>query len=384
MTIESATPVNHGVAKASQPASAGKGKAAATGGADPLGFFAMLSAADDALALSADTSVLAQGAGGGLAQGDPKDDEASPLGLDAGALAGWVLGVPVPVSQEAAPSGEAVANTAGGTPPAGARRQAWSAVEPQMQPGGAVLAMAHKAGKATPQGTADLQKAQDGAAAVVSQGHEDASRRLLDAEVSRVQELVSTVGLENKAPAGAAVAQASVAERRGAEPITAKAAPADANYFQPQAASAPMGMDGVVATSSSVPTEAYVAEQVTYWMTQDVQNAELTLDGMGLSPVEVSISMQGNEAQVAFRTDELHARAAIENASAQLKDSLQSQGVVLAGMSVGTSHSGDASGQGGRPRQEGRQATVATLAPVPADSPARARIQQGRALDLFV
>lgn len=384
MTIESATPASHGVAKASQPASASKGKTTSTGGADPMGFFAMLSAADDALALSADTSGLAQGADGGLAQGDPKDDDALPLGADAGALAGWVLGVPVPAQQAVAPTGDAGASTPGGTPLAGAKRHAWSAVEPEAQPGGALLAMAHKAGKATSQGTADLQKAQEGTAAVVSQGHEDASRKLLDAEVSRVQELVSTVGLEPKAPAVAVSVQASSGERRGQDPIAAKAAPADVNYFQPQAASAPMGMDGVVAASSTVPTEACVAEQVTYWMTQDVQNAELTLDGMGLSPVEVSISMQGNEAQVAFRTDELHARAAIENASAQLKDSLQSQGVVLAGMSVGTSHSGDASGQGGRPRQEGRQATVATLAPVPTDSPARARIQQGRALDLFV
>ena len=35
--------------------------------------------------------------------------------------------------------------------------------------------------------------------------------------------------------------------------------------------------------------EMQVAEQVTYWVSQNVQNAELKLDGLGQSPVEVSI-----------------------------------------------------------------------------------------------
>jgi flagellar hook-length control protein FliK len=380
MTIE-LTPVSHGVAKTSQPVANGKGKAASATAADALGFFAMLSAADDALTLSADASGLASGSGGTLASAEPEEADVLALEADVSALAGWVLGVPAPVAKDVPPLGEGGAPTPG-APLAGARRPAWSAVEPETQPSNALLAATHKAGKTT--STADLQKSQDGPSVALPQGHEDVSRKLFDAEMVRVREAVSTLGLESKAVSAPVAAQASVGERRVLEPVVAKASPTDATYFQTQGASAPMGMDGVVATQASMPLEAYVAEQVTYWIGQEVQSAELTLDGMGFSPVEVSISMQGNEAQVAFRTDELHARDAIENASAQLKDLLQSQGVVLTGMSVGTSHSGDASGQGGRPRQEGRQATVMAPAPVEAESSARARIPQGRALDLFV
>ena len=61
--------------------------------------------------------------------------------------------------------------------------------------------------------------------------------------------------------------------------------------------------------------------------------AEMKLEGLGDSPVEVSISMNGNQAHVAFRTDEVQARDALENAGVQLKEMLQRDGVVLSGMS---------------------------------------------------
>ena len=67
-----------------------------------------------------------------------------------------------------------------------------------------------------------------------------------------------------------------------------------------------------MATQSAAPLEAYIAEQVTYWISQDVQSAELTLDGMGASPVEVSISMQGNEAHITFRSDDAATREVLE------------------------------------------------------------------------
>ena len=379
MSIES-TPASHSLAKAAQPAAGGKGKATPAVAGDALGFFAMLSAADDALALSAGASGLAEGSGERALSGAGPQGADDLLEADANALAGWVLGVPVPVEQEAVSSGGAPATASGGHFP-GAGRPAWS-VDAEAHANGVLSATPRKAGKTT--ATADLQKAQDGPAPAVPLGHDVAASKLFDEEMVRVQEIVSTLGLEVRESSAPSAAQVTMGERRLLEPAAAKAAPADVSYFQSQATSAPMGMDGVVAAQSSMPLEAYVAEQVTYWIAQDVQNAELTLDGMGFSPVEVSISMQGNEAQVAFRTDELHARDAIESASEQLKDALQRQGVLLTGMSVGTSHSGDASGQGRRPRQEGRQVVVTALAPVPVDSPVQTKIPQGRALDLFV
>ncbi len=132
------------------------------------------------------------------------------------------------------------------------------------------------------------------------------------------------------------------------------------------------------------PTEALVAEKVSYWISNNVQNAEMKLDGIGERPVEVSIRMQGNEAHVSFRTDELQTRAALENAGVHLKDLLQREGLVLSGVSVGTAGTGDSGAQDRKSRQGARQATVAALQPVRADSHAMSGRVTSTGLDLFV
>jgi flagellar hook-length control protein FliK len=103
-----------------------------------------------------------------------------------------------------------------------------------------------------------------------------------------------------------------------------------------------------------------------------------------VNPVEVSITMQGNEAHVAFGTDELQARDALEHASSHLKDMLERQGVMLSGVSVGTSNTGDSAGQGRRQRSDARQGTVISAQPVTVDDRSAARVPNGRAVDLFV
>jgi flagellar hook-length control protein FliK len=134
--------------------------------------------------------------------------------------------------------------------------------------------------------------------------------------------------------------------------------------------------------------EMQVAEQVSYWVSHNVQNAELSLDGLGQSPVQVSISLQGNEAQISFRTDEAAAREVLQNAGAHLKDMLQSEGLVLTGVSVGHSGSGNADGGERRPRQNVRQTAIAPLQSSNADSrPGRRTASMGsagQAVDLFV
>lgn len=371
MSIES-TSTSPAVGKAAHAGAGGKGATAVAG--DALGFLAMLSAADDALTLSADTSGLADGAGGEGASPlfDP-DKDLLALDADANALAGWVLGVPVPVAQDTAP------RTSAGRAPGVAGAADAGAVGSVLLP-----SASRKAGKVL--GTSELQQAQSVHNTGVSQGPEQRSQQIPEAKLMPAATEVALAPSQEIPEVAPMAVLAALGERHSPEhPVGMKAAaPTEGSYFQPQAASAPMGMDGVVAAQSAAPLEAYVAEQVSYWIAQDVQSAELTLDGMGASPVEVSISMQGNEAQVAFRTDELHARAAIENASEQLKASLQRQGVMLTGMSVGTSHGGDASGQGRRQRQEGRQAVVTGLAPAPSEAALRQPMAQGRAVDLFV
>ena len=159
----------------------------------------------------------------------------------------------------------------------------------------------------------------------------------------------------------------------------------ETTYAQQQPATELAVNAPVVGSSDAVsPTDTFVAEQISYWISNDVQNAEMKLDGIGDTPVGVSISMHGNEAHVTFRTDELQAREALENASLHLKDLLQREGLVLAGVSVGTSGAGDSGGQEHRPRQGAKVATVVPTAVRPMDRhPVQGGVA-GRALDLFV
>ncbi len=99
----------------------------------------------------------------------------------------------------------------------------------------------------------------------------------------------------------------------------------------------------------------------TYWMSSDMKNAEMKLNGLGESPVEVSISVHGNQAHVAFRTDEALTRLALEDAGSTLKDMLSKEGLNLAGVSVGTSGADGDGAQEHRSRQEGRPALIGNL-----------------------
>jgi flagellar hook-length control protein FliK len=127
-----------------------------------------------------------------------------------------------------------------------------------------------------------------------------------------------------------------------------------------------------------------VGQQISYWISQDVQNAQMKLDGFGDEPVEVNIRMQGNEAHIAFRSDEAQTRAALEHAGDHLRDLLQKEGVTLAGVSVGTSASGESGTQERKPRQGVRQALVAIAPLEPEVSRVRPGAADSRAVDLFV
>jgi flagellar hook-length control protein FliK len=152
----------------------------------------------------------------------------------------------------------------------------------------------------------------------------------------------------------------------------------------PTYALAPSAMQAPGAPDPVAPVDMYVAEKVAYWISNDVQNAEMKLDGIGAEPVEVSIRMQGNEAHIAFRTDEILARSALESASVHLKDLLQREGLVLSGVSVGTSGAGDSGDPERRSRQGMRQSVVTAVQPSSADRMSGLSRVTGGALDLFV
>ena len=118
-------------------------------------------------------------------------------------------------------------------------------------------------------------------------------------------------------------------------------------------------------------------------MTHGVQSAELTLDGLGSEPVEVRISLNGDQAQIDFRTNQMDVRQVLEGASAHLKELLAGEGLQLTGLSVGTSGGGSAQSGAQQQRPGARQATV-TPPPVAVAAASRsANLTVGRTLDLF-
>ncbi|HSV54792.1 MAG TPA: flagellar hook-length control protein FliK [Burkholderiaceae bacterium] len=139
-----------------------------------------------------------------------------------------------------------------------------------------------------------------------------------------------------------------------------------------------------IAASQQLTPEELMAKQVSVWITQKTQGAQLKLDGFGDQPVEVSISVTGNEAEVMFRSDNAPARAWLENAMPQLKELLQSEGLVLSGASVGTSGKGDADAQaGGRQGRDAQPGAGGKPEPAaPQTGPARAARPLG-AVDVF-
>ncbi|MHB8948843.1 MAG: flagellar hook-length control protein FliK [Rhodoferax sp.] len=143
----------------------------------------------------------------------------------------------------------------------------------------------------------------------------------------------------------------------------------------------------VLASTPAQSLESMVADTVSYWTTQGVQNAELTLDGFGDEAVAVRISLKGDQAHIGFRTDQPEIRQMLEGALAHLKEVLKSEGLVLSGVSVGSSGQNGAGAQEQRDRADSRRSRQASLiTPEAGPVPGRQRINPavGRALDMFV
>lgn len=194
----------------------------------------------------------------------------------------------------------------------------------------------------------------------------------------RSQVLVSAAGMEGGF---------RQAERSTEKAIAKQVGGATDGVWGPQALFAGARVDAPSAmVNAALPSpELLVAEQVSYWISSDVQKAELKLDGLGPDPVEVSISLQGKDARVEFRTDQAATRDILENAVPHLKELLKNEGLVLSGVSVGTSGQQDGQGsQERRPRSGMRQMNV--VMPQAGGTPGSPGVgrHSGRAVDLFV
>jgi flagellar hook-length control protein FliK len=140
------------------------------------------------------------------------------------------------------------------------------------------------------------------------------------------------------------------------------------------------------ASASGQVLEQAVAEQVKYWISNDVHNAQLKFDGLGPQSVQVNISLSGNQAQVVFQSDQAQTRELLSNAMAQLEQMLRGEGLTLTAAWVGSSGQ---QGQNGSSAQQAqpvpqRAPATTTLSVEAASAPARTAVSTNRAVDLFV
>lgn len=244
-----------------------------------------------------------------------------------------------------------------------------------------------------------------GEAALLPQGHQVAVAAAVQAASERMAGGLpvagaaerGTAGTGNVAANGAAAVEsllAAVVPARGGDAAGGGSRPGEGRsesgaWFDHGnvALGEPGAVDGgaVFGDPAQAGMEDQVAEQVAYWVNQKTQNAELTLNRDG-QPVEVSVSLSGNEAHVAFRSDQPQTRELLDQSMAQLSELLRAEGLVLSGMSVGTSAGqGDGGGNAERQGQRdgARQAQVAAVAPAGTGSLMRGG-SPDRAVDIFV
>lgn len=144
----------------------------------------------------------------------------------------------------------------------------------------------------------------------------------------------------------------------------------------------------VLADPTQVGADDRLAQQISYWVHQTTQNAEMTVD-QGGAAVQVSVSLTGNEARVHFMTDQAQTRALLDANMAQLRELLQGQGLVLTGTSVGTPAQGQGQTAGGQaqeqtaPGRPGRAQGLVVAAPASSGAGLRTRVDVRRALDVF-
>ena len=136
--------------------------------------------------------------------------------------------------------------------------------------------------------------------------------------------------------------------------------------------------------ASTATPETGVAEKLNYWISRGVQNAELKLDAFGGGSVQVSISVQGHEAQVEFRSDQAEARKILNDAMPLLRDLLEEEGMLLSGGFVGASAHRDPGAQERRGHSQATTISVRGTEAQAVDRMLAPACASGRTVDLFV
>lgn len=158
----------------------------------------------------------------------------------------------------------------------------------------------------------------------------------------------------------------------------------------PDAAPSPAVGVSSFADAEAVPAAPrQIAEQVHFWLTHDIQHAELRLAGQGQEAVEIHIAMEGRQARVEFLCNQAEIRQLLEDSAPHLREQLREDGLVLAGFAVGSSDARQPSSQGRPAGTRVRQAAVSAAGDA-AHDPGQAQPWAGRTLagarrvDLYV
>ncbi|WP_395347524.1 flagellar hook-length control protein FliK [Variovorax sp. UC122_21] len=153
---------------------------------------------------------------------------------------------------------------------------------------------------------------------------------------------------------------------------------------------APVDPASAAASAGGAVLADRMTEQVSWWLAQKSQGADVSLELAPGQTVSFSVQVQGNEAQIAFRSDQPEVRQMLGQAAAQLKDLFGQEGLLLSGVTVDAQSAGTQQRGEGEGRSDARGVVrgVARLGAASASAPApavvRAPLPAGRALDLYV
>ena len=220
----------------------------------------------------------------------------------------------------------------------------------------------------------------DAAAAADTQWHAGQPTRGADASAAGGALSEALAGLARGFPSPRS------ADRPVLRPLQAAAGSASAGSWAEPAMAGATGSVGPTYTiepATPVP-ELAVAEKLNYWVSRGVQNAELKLDAFGGGSVDVSISVNGNEAMVEFRTDQPEARRMLQDAMGHLRQMLEGEGLFLSGGFVGTSAQQDPGAQDRRSQAQAVKSAPALVELRPTEAASAMSRTPGRAVDLFV
>jgi flagellar hook-length control protein FliK len=227
-----------------------------------------------------------------------------------------------------------------------------------LQPGAMTLAAA--GGQAAPD-VAALPLAE--AAAGVPGAMQDATLAASDkaqaqqgAEFRAAQDVASAAALAKAAPDAAGLALRQAREQNDAAALKEAAPLAPAMLqAQPAALELAQAASGVATDrlAARVGTPAWnqqVGQKIVWMAAGEAQTATLTLNPPDLGPMQVVLSISNDQTSVAFSSNQLEVRQALENALPRLREMMSESGIALGNASVdaGMPDGRDAQQQAGR------------------------------------